>query len=131
MTTHAQTVAMQDAGNLRVMGKARELAIEVYRVTSRLPPAERYGLSSQMRRAAISVGSNIAEGCGRFGNRELVRFLHYALASTSELEFQAQIAVELRLLRAENAAGMITQIGVVKAMLARLILAHRRRERPT
>jgi four helix bundle protein len=122
---------MQDANNLRVMGKARAMAIETYRATSRLPPAERYGLTSQMRRAAISVGSNVAEGCGRFGNRELVRFLQYALGSTSELEFQAQIAVELRLLRADDAVELLTQIGIVKAMLTRLILAHRKRELKT
>ena len=120
---------MQDANNLRVMGKAREMAIEAYRVTSRLPPAERYGLSSQMRRAAISVGSNVAEGCGRFSNRELVQFLQIALGSTSELEFQAQIAVELQLLRAEDAVGLIEQIGVVKGMLTRLIASHRRRDK--
>ena len=122
---------MQDPNNLRVMGKARAMAIETYRVTSRLPPTERYGLSSQMRRAAISVASNVAEGCGRFGNRELVRFLQYALGSTSELEVQAQIAVELKLLRADDAAEMIKQVGVVKAMLTRLILAHRKRNSAT
>ena len=119
---------MQDANNLRVMGKAREMAIEVYRVTGRLPSAERYGLSSQMRRAAVSVGSNIAEGCGRYSNRQLVQFLQIALGSTSELEFQAQIAVELQLLRADHAAGLLRQIGVVKGMLTRLIQAHRRRQ---
>jgi four helix bundle protein len=118
---------MQDPHNLRVMGRAREMAIEVYRATSRLPSAERYGLSSQMRRAAISVGSNIAEGCGRVGNRQLVQFLQIALGSASELAFQAQIAVELELLSANDAAKLIDHIGAVKGMLARLIASHRKR----
>ena len=86
---------MQNAANLRVTGEARHLAVTAYRATDGFPAAERFGLSSQMRRSAVSIGSNIAEGCGRFGNRELVQFLQIAFGSVSELEFQAQIAAGL------------------------------------
>ena len=116
---------MQDPNNLRVMGKAREMAAEVYRATARLPTTERYGLSAQMRRSAISVGSNIAEGCGRFGNRELVQFLQIALGSATELEFQAQITLELGLLKADESTAVVDQIVEVKKMLVRLIQSHR------
>ena len=117
--------AMQDANNLRVTAEARALAILVYQETAQLPAAERFGLTAQMRRAAVSVGSNIAEGCGRFGNRELVRFLQIALGSASELEFQAQIAADLKFLPMGGDASLLDQIGRVKGMLIALIKSHR------
>ena len=100
----------------------------VYRATDRFPPTERFGLAGQMRRAAISIGSNIAEGCGRFGNRELVQFLQIALGSASELEFQAQIAIDLGILGPDDAVSLPTQIGTMKGMLIRLIKSHRSRD---
>ena len=118
---------MQSAANLRVTGEARSLAVAVYRATNRFPSAERFGLTSQMRRAAVSVGSNIAEGCGRFGNRELVHFLQIALGSISELEFQAQIAMDLEFLSKAADAPLVDRINHVKRMLARLIQSHRSR----
>ena len=96
---------MQSANNLHVMEHARELALQVYRATSQFPSAERFGLTAQMRRSAISIGSNIAEGCGRQGDRELVRFLQMALGSASELEFQAKIAEDLGFLSARAPAA--------------------------
>jgi four helix bundle protein len=118
---------MQNAANLRVTAEARTLAVAVYRATTRFPAAERFGLTSQMRRAAVSVGSNIAEGCGRFGNRELVHFLQIALGSVSELEFQSQIATDLEFLTAAD-VPLLDQISRVKRMLARLIKSHRSRQ---
>jgi four helix bundle protein len=120
---------MQNAANLRVTGEARTLAVAVYRATTRFPAAERFGLTAQMRRAAVSVGSNIAEGCGRFGNRELVQFLQIALGSASELEFQAQIARDLTFLSEDTDGPLLDQIDHVKRMLARLIKSHRSRQR--
>ena len=79
---------MQDHRRLRVYGAAQRLASEVYVVARSLPFDERFELSSQLRRAAVSVGSNIAEGCGRSSARDFCNFLDYALASTRELDFQ-------------------------------------------
>ena len=75
--------------------KARALALEVYRCTRTFPKDEMYGLTSQMRRAAISVPSNIAEGKGRHSPKELVQFLYRARGSLLELETQLSIAHEL------------------------------------
>ena len=86
---------MQDHNKLAVYGRAAELALAVYRLTSRFPADERFGLSAQMRRAAVSVGSNIAEGCGRWGRRELLQFLQLAYSSAAELAFQLHIATQL------------------------------------
>ena len=99
------------------------LAVEVYRVTSEFPTAERFGLSAQMRRAAVSIGSNIAEGCGRSGEKEFVHFLHVALGSASELEFQGWIAADLAFLDNEAAAKLLDDIEHLKLMLVRLIKA--------
>jgi four helix bundle protein len=86
---------MQSPAMLRVFREAEELAILVYELTREFPLEERYGLGQQMRRAAVSVGSNIAEGCGRSGSRELPRFLDIALGSAVELEFQLRLACRL------------------------------------
>jgi four helix bundle protein len=119
---------MQDATNLRVTTEARLLALEVYRATSMFPDGERFGLTSQMRRCAVSIGSNIAEGCGRFGNRELVQFLQIALGSVSELEYQAEIATDLAFFSKDAAPPLLDRIRKVKAMLIRLIKSHRSRK---
>jgi four helix bundle protein len=66
---------MQDYGKLVVWQKAHALTIEIYRITTNFPKEEMFGLTSQMRRASVSIGSNIAEGCGRGGKSELGRFL--------------------------------------------------------
>ena len=86
---------MQSAKNLHVYGRALELAKIVYATTLDFPDHERFGLTSQMRRAAVSVGSNISEGCGRRGDKELAGYLYIAMGSASELEFQAELATEL------------------------------------
>ena len=71
------------------------LAREVYRLTSNFPKDEVYGLTSQIRRAAVSVPSNIAEGAGRNGNKEFLKFLYIARGSLSELETQIILAKDI------------------------------------
>lgn len=68
---------------------------EVYKLTSKLPKHEIYGLCSQMRRGAVSIPSNIAEGCSRFSNKEMKRFLEIALGSSFELETQVTLTKAL------------------------------------
>ena len=72
-----------------------DLVEAIYRVTSTFPSQEQYGLVSQMRRAAVSVPSNLAEGAARDGSREFSRFLSIARGSLSELDTQHQIAIRL------------------------------------
>jgi four helix bundle protein len=75
--------------------KSKALALDVYRSTQRFPKDEMYGLTSQMRRAAVSVPSNSAEGKGRHSHKELVQFLYRSRGSLLELETQLSIAHEL------------------------------------
>ena len=118
---------MQNPGKLRVTTCARDLVAELYRATNHFPVSERFGLTAQMRRAAVSIGSNIAEGCGRSGERELIHFLHIALGSASELEFQLLVSVDLALLPESEAAPLLTRTSDLKRMLAGLIKSLRRR----
>jgi four helix bundle protein len=83
---------------LEVWQKARKLATHVYRRTLKFPEIERYGLVQQMRRAAVSIACNIAEGHGRATSRERNRFLNIARGSLLELETQSFIAGDLGLL---------------------------------
>lgn len=81
--------------NLIAWQKAKTLALNVYRCTRRFPKDEIYGLTSQMRRAAVSVPSNIAEGKGRYSHKDFVHFLYQARGSLLELETQLSIAHDL------------------------------------
>jgi four helix bundle protein len=84
--------------DLRVWHDAMRLSVETYRVTASFPKHEVYGVTQQMRRAAVSVPSNIAEGKGRHSNREFAQFLFHARGSLLELETQIMIAQELQYL---------------------------------
>jgi four helix bundle protein len=82
--------------DLDVWKKSVDLVVELYKITASFPKEEIYGLTSQMRRAAVSIPSNIAEGAGRRGNKEFVQFLHISLGSLAELETQIIIAGRLQ-----------------------------------
>ncbi len=112
---------MSDFPNLIVWQKAHALALDVYRATATFPQSELYGLTSQMRRCCVSIGSNIAEGCGRVGENEKSRFLRMASGSQSELEYQLLLAKDLGYLKAEVAEDLSNRTREVGRMLASLI----------
>ncbi len=87
---------MRSFRELNVWQKAHHFTLEVYRITQKFPDDERFGLVSQLRRAAASIPTNIAEGCGREGERELARFMTIAAGSASEAEYQLLLASDLR-----------------------------------
>jgi four helix bundle protein len=112
---------MQDYKKLEVWQKAHFLALSVYEVTKVFPKDELFGLTSQVRRACISIPSNIAEGCGRGGNSELCQFLKIALGSANELEYQLILAADLKLINTNDHKNLNKQINETKAMLITLI----------
>jgi four helix bundle protein len=112
---------MQDFKKLRVTERAMRLAVAVYGLTDAFPPSERYGLAAQMRRAAVSIGSNIAEGCGRRTNKELLNYLYTASGSGSELEFQLQLGERLGFGEPGNRQAVTEELQVTRRMLSRLI----------
>jgi four helix bundle protein len=112
---------MQRTENLLVAEEAHQLALSTYRHTATFPASERFGITSQMRRAAVSISSNIAEGCGRGSNRELVRYLYYASGEASEFVSQLRIATDLEFGDPASAASLRDQTLRVGKMLTRLI----------
>jgi len=106
---------------LDVWKKSIELVSEVYRLTSKFPIQEQYGLSSQIRRSAISVPSNISEGVARSSKSETVRFLDIARASLVELDTQIEIAVKLNYLSDSDTTTLSEMINHTFAMLSKFI----------
>ena len=86
---------MKTHKDLIVWNKSMELVVEIYKLSAKFPEEEKFGLTSQMRRAAVSVPSNIAEGAARNSTKEYIRFLYIALGSLSELETQVLISNRL------------------------------------
>lgn len=103
-------------GNLRthkdldVWNKSMDLAFNLYSMTKKFPKEEVYGLTSQMRRSAVSVVSNIAEGAARSSKKEFIQFLYIALGSLSELETQLLLAQRLEYLNSDTAFSEIDKI---------------------
>jgi four helix bundle protein len=105
--------------DLDVWKKSMALVLDVYKSTQNFPTHELYGLTSQMRRSAVSIPSNIAEGAARNSEKEFIRFLYISLGSLAELETQLIIAHELKYLQ----DGFEHKIIAIKKMLNGLIAA--------
>jgi four helix bundle protein len=112
---------MRDFRKLDVWEKSHQLTLHIYAVTNSFAREEQYGLTSQIRRAATSIPSNIAEGCGRDGDAELARFLRIALGSASELEYQLLLAKDLAYLSDSSHDELTHDVIEVKRMLGGLI----------
>lgn len=112
---------MKDFRQLKVWEKAHLLTMAVYHITGAFPREETYGLVSQMRRAAASIPSNIAESCGRDGDAELSRFCSLARGSASELEYQLLLARDLKMLELKRYEQLSQQVVEIKRMLTVLI----------
>ncbi len=112
---------MEDFKNLKVWKKAHELTLVVYQRTRAFPKDEIYGLTSQLRRSAASIGANIAEGCGRRSDAEMKRFLQIARGSASELEYHLLLARDLGFLGTSDFQRLDEKILEVQRMLASLV----------
>jgi four helix bundle protein len=106
---------------LKVWQKSYELCLETYRITARFPKEERYGLTSQIRRAAVSIPSNIAEGYGRKTTLDYVRMLYISYGSVCELETQILLAGDLDLIEKDELATLQKDIAEIERMLKALI----------
>jgi four helix bundle protein len=112
---------MQDFRQLKVWQKSHSLALEVYAKTAMFPKAEMFGITAQVRRAAVSIAANIAEGSGRSGDKEFARFLYIALGSASELEYFSILIADLGMLKQSESADIETDAVEIKRMLSGLI----------
>ena len=107
--------------NLMVWQQAILLATEVYKLTSTFPKSEVYGLASQIRRAAVSIPANIAEGYGRSTNTDLVHVLYMTLGSSNEVDTQMVIAMNVGYITREQYEAMDAINAEINAMLRALI----------
>ncbi len=112
---------MQDFKKLKVWEKAHPFVLEVYRASKLFPSEEKFGLTSQIRRAAASIPTNMAEGCGRNSNPDMARFLHISMGSASEVEYLLILAKDLTILPEDRFAEMEAELFEIKRMLNALI----------
>ena len=117
---------MRDHTRLRVFHLADQLAISVYANSRRFPPDERYGLTSQTRRAAVSIAANIVEGCARSSESEYVRFLEIAYGSARELQYEIDLCTRLGYLDTAAAEDLDRQSTETAKSLNALVRAMRR-----
>lgn len=112
---------MKDFRDLRVWDKSHQLTLQIYAVTALFPKNELYGLTSQIRRSSASIGANIAEGCGKRGNNEFLRYLRIASGSASELDCHLLLSSDLRFLPEPEYKGLAKQLMKVRKMLTALL----------
>jgi four helix bundle protein len=105
---------------LKVWQRAHELVLAIYRLSQPFPPEERFGVTGQLRRAAVSVASNIAEGSKRRSNTEYARFLNTAEASLVETEYLVLLSRDLNYLDDSTATGLLAHVDEVARMLSAL-----------
>lgn len=108
---------MQPFTELRVWQRSHQLALAVYRVTETLPPDERFGLTSQLRRAVTSVPTNIAEGSKRRSSQDYARFLNLAEGSLAETQYLTILSRDLRYLASEVVEPLLAEIDEIARML--------------
>lgn len=94
-----------------------EIVVDIYRATREFPAEEKFGLVAQLRRAAVSIPSNIAEGHSRLGAGEFRRFVSIARGSTGEVQTQVEVAVALRFVRADEIASLTSELDRLSKML--------------
>ena len=105
---------------LNVWQKSMDLAVEVYRITEKLPIQEKYGLISQMNKSAVSIPSNIAEGAGRNGKKEFDNFLGIALGSSFELDTQIIISNRLDYINDQDFLHLESELEHLQNMIVKL-----------
>jgi four helix bundle protein len=118
---------MRDFQELLVWQKGHKLALAIYSETADFPDNERFGMTSQMRRAASSIPTNIAEGCGRNSDIEMARFMEIAMGSASELQYLLLLARDLTYLSEERYIYLYDNAIEIKRMLAPFIIHLRKK----
>lgn len=105
---------------LKVWNEAHQLTLKIYEITQHFPQEERYGLISQLRRAALSVPTNIAEGQGRSNNKEFINFLRIAKGSISEVEYLVFLSYELGFVQLDKYKELSNDAEKIMGMISNL-----------
>ena len=112
---------MKDFKKLKVWEKAHRLTLNAYEASANFPREELYGLTSQIRRACVSVPTNIAEGCGRSSDTDFARFLQISMGSASEVEYLLLLGRDLQMLTNDDYETLSDDVIQIKRMLTSLI----------
>jgi four helix bundle protein len=112
---------MKDFKNLQVWERSHLLTLAVYEMTTQFPKEELFGLTSQLRRSAASIPTNIAEGCGRSTDADFARFLQIAFGSACEAEYQIILARDLRYINEDLFSRISNELIVIKKMISSLL----------
>ena len=112
---------MRNYRDLQVWQKAHELTLDVYVTIRRFPVEEKYGLTSQIRRASVSIGANLAEGCGRRSEAEFARFVRIAMGSGAELSYELLVARDVNILGDADYVRLDGELCIVMRMLSSLL----------
>ncbi len=108
---------MRNFKELEIWKRSFMLVKDIYKLSSNLPADERFGLTSQIRRSAVSIPSNIAEGCSRRTNKDFARFLEISIGSSFELETQLLIALEASMLDNTHTKAIINELNQIQKMI--------------
>jgi four helix bundle protein len=108
---------MRNYRDLQVWGKAHNLTLELYRISQGFPREEVYGITSHLRRAAVSTGANLAEGCGRRTSSELARFVRIAMGPASELDYDLLLSHDLGFMAGDEFTSASAKLIEVRKML--------------
>ena len=112
---------MRNYRELEVWQKSHKLTLDLYRISRSFPKEETYGLTSQLRRAAVSVGANLAEGCGRRTSPELARFVRIAMGSASELDYHLLLCRDFDFVTESQYERSVAELTRVRKMLSALL----------
>jgi four helix bundle protein len=111
---------MRDFKKYEIWQLSHSLTLEVYKITSNFPKEELYGLTSQIRRAATSIPTNISEGCGRSSDKEFNQFLNIAIGSTNETEYLLILSKDLNYISEELYSDLDSKINTIKSKIYKL-----------
>ncbi len=112
---------MKNFRDLKVWTKAHQLALNIYHVSKSFPKEEQFGITSQIRRAALSIPTNIAEGCGRGSDSDFARFIQIAFGSASEVEYQIFFCRELHFIQENIYSTLSNDVIEIKKSLTALL----------
>jgi four helix bundle protein len=118
---------MNDFRELIIWQKAMDMIVDIYKISAKFPSEERYGLTSQIRRAVISVPSNIAEGFGRKTTSDFIHFLHISRGSLYEFQTQLEVSLRLSFISKNEADELLVKAKEIEKMINSLILSLKKR----
>lgn len=119
---------MRNFRNYKIWTESISFTTQIYKIVSDFPSFERYGLSDQLRRASVSIPSNIAEGAARDSEREFIHFLNISLGSAFEVETQLQIAYNLEYISHETFDMLLSQLHLIEKQINELICVIKRQQ---